>query len=139
MLSIRRSKRRRDEPEQGMMDREAAQKRNEGRRGVPHSARKCFAHETSGQNKQRRMFPHQPTPNQPSVLTNKWNQPTLVPLKDSGILVIRYAAAPPSSHAHLSSLPAARHHRTQRSLIFNSLAEASREQHDQIRSDWASE
>lgn len=55
-------KRRRDEPKQGMMDREAAQKRNEGRRGVPHSARKYFAHEISSQNKQR---PYVPPPTNP--------------------------------------------------------------------------
>lgn len=117
----------RDEPKQGMMDkkRHRNEMRTEG--GVPHSARKnmfCFCSRNFGP-KQTTPATHVPAPtnqppNHPSMLTNKWNQPTLVPLGGSDIPVLRYAAAPPSLHA-------AQHHRTQRSLIFSSLPKWSRD------------
>lgn len=113
----------RDEPKQGMMDkkRHRNEMRTEGGGSTfskkEHVLLLLTKFRAKTNNARTACSPtNQPTPNHPSMLTNKWNQPTLVPLGDSDILVLRYAAAPPSLHA-------AQHHRTQRSLIFSSCAQ----------------
>lgn len=97
----------RDESKQGMMDRKRHRNEMRAKGGGSTFSKKehvlLLLTKFRAKNKQRphRMFPHQPTnpKSPPFMLTNKWNQPTLVPLGDSDILVLRYAAAPPSLHA----------------------------------------